>query len=346
MSETLTELSGNPGRILKAAREEAGMSLVQAAEALHLRGSVVDAIEREDYATFSSPIFLKGYFRSYCRLLTLHEERMLALLEKQLVSHYGAMDEAKNEQLKVEQAQVRQRMLKKLGLFLVLLLVPVTLLFFTTFTLNRNDAPTQQETDSPAVPAQTEGAQTEAKDAATEPADTLAAAVPEQEFAYSGDADDQGHAAQATDAATVADAEPRAEGDIADTATTQAPVQTSDAPVSPQSARAPQSTRSPQSARAQEMPVEAVTNAVPTVPGSKALNFTFAEDCWLKLTDGKGKVLVAELKYSGDTYTVSAVAPLTLVLGNARGVTLSVDNQPYDLLKHTTQNGRVALVIK
>ena len=57
-------------------------------------------------------------------------------------------------------------------------------------------------------------------------------------------------------------------------------------------------------------------------------------------------MLVAEVKYSGDTYTVSAVAPLTLVLGNARGVTLSVDNQPYDLLKHTTQNGRVALVIK
>lgn len=339
MSDQLQDVSGNPGRILKAAREEAGMSLVQVAEALHLRGSVVDAIEREDYATFNSPIFLKGYFRSYCRLLKLHEERMLALLEKQLLSHYGAMDEAKNEQLKVEQTQVRQRMLKKLGLFLVLLLVPVTLLFITTFTVNRNDAATQQESDSSAVPAQTEGEQTEVKDPATEPADALAAAVPEQEFAYSGGADDQGPVDQTTTAA-VADAEPRAEGDIADAATTQAPVQVSDVPVSLQPASVPQSARVP------EMPVEAVASVVPTVPGSKALSFAFAADCWLKLTDGKGKVLVAELKYSGDTYTVSAVAPVTLVLGNARAVTLSVDNQPYDLIKHTTQNGRVALVIK
>lgn len=333
MNDQLQDLNGNPGRILKAAREEAGMSLVQVAEALHLRGSVVDAIEREDYATFSSPIFLKGYFRSYCRLLKLHEERMLTLLEKQLLSHYGAMEEVKNEQLKVEQAQVRQRMLKKLGLFLVLLLVPVMLLFITTSTLNRNDAATQQETDSPAVPAQTEGEQTEAKDVATEPVDALAAAVPEQEFAYSGGADDQGPVDQTTPA-SVADAEPRAEGDIADAATTQTPVRASGSPVSTQSARVP------------EVPVEAVANAVPTVPGSKALSFAFAADCWLKLTDGKGKVLVAELKYSGDTYTVSAVAPVTLVLGNARAVTLSVDNQPYDLIKHTTQNGRVALVIK
>ena len=73
-----------PGRILRAAREELNYSIEQVAQELHLRPSVVLAMEEEKYEEFSSDVFLKGYFRSYCRLVNLHEERMVDLLESQL----------------------------------------------------------------------------------------------------------------------------------------------------------------------------------------------------------------------------------------------------------------------
>lgn len=324
MTDPHAELQGNPGPILKAAREEQGLSLVEVAEKLHLRGSVVDAMEREDFAQFNSPIFLKGYFRSYCRLMKLHEERMLALLEKQLVGYYGAMDVAKNNQLRVEQKLSRQRMLKKLALFLVLLLVPLTLLFFTTSGFNRQDAVT------PVSETQAPSSGPDAQAPAAIVAETIS--VPEQEFSYS-------------EPETVApDASPEraplAEGDVADmTPSVTAETTLSIAPVAPVAgAVEPAATMSSVS----ESPV---TSLAPT-DGSKSLAFTFTADCWLKLTDGKGKVRVAELKYAGDTFTISAPAPLTLVLGNAKAVGMTVDNQPYDLIQHTTQNGRAALVIK
>ena len=60
-----------PGRILRAAREELNFTVEQVAEELHLRPSVVLSMEAEKYEDFSSVVFLKGYFRSYCRLVNL-----------------------------------------------------------------------------------------------------------------------------------------------------------------------------------------------------------------------------------------------------------------------------------
>lgn len=337
MSEKILELGGNPGRILKAAREEAGLSLVQAAEALHLRGSVVDAIEREDYATFSSPIFLKGYFRSYCRLLKLHEERMLELLEKQLVSHYGAMDQARSEQDRVELVQARQRMVKKLALLFILLVGTVTLMFIGTTFMNRDNQTSEKVSDSPVMNEQS------SQTVSSEPVEEAAAAIPEQEFAYTGSVDspiEQG--AVSSDVLADVNAEPRAEGDIAD-------AETLAVTIVPPIVAVPPAVSEPAPVVMPEAAESAVVSPMTSSAGpdgSKSLSFTFASDCWVKLTDGKGKVIVAELKYAGDLFSLSAEAPVKLVLGNARAVTLNVDNQPYDLLQHTTQNGRAALVIQ
>lgn len=330
MTDQLVELKGNPGPILKAAREEQGLSLVEVAEKLHLRGSVVDAMEREDFAQFNSPIFLKGYFRSYCRLMKLHEERMLALLEKQLVGYYGAIDDAKNDQLRVEQKLTRQRMLKKLALFLVLLLVPVTLLFFTTSGFN------SQEAATPVSESQAPESEQQTQSSAAIVAETIV--VPEQEFSYSEPSD--GEPASGVEEA------PLAEGDVADTASDTANPSTTIASKTTATALiAPVVDTAGTAATVSPAPESQAASSAP-IAGSKSLAFSFTADCWLKLTDGQGKVRVAELKYAGDTFTISAPAPLTLVLGNARAVSMTVDNQPYDLLQHTTQNGRAALVIK
>ncbi len=68
MTESMSE-SLQAGLILATARNERQLSIEQVANELHLRPTVVRSMEEEKYSDFNSDVFLKGYFRSYCRLL-------------------------------------------------------------------------------------------------------------------------------------------------------------------------------------------------------------------------------------------------------------------------------------
>jgi cytoskeletal protein RodZ len=60
-----------PGAWLAAAREQAGWSLVQAAERLHLDVAAVKALEAGDYRSFGAPVYARGHLRRYAELVGL-----------------------------------------------------------------------------------------------------------------------------------------------------------------------------------------------------------------------------------------------------------------------------------
>ena len=60
-----------PGLRLRRAREAAGWTIMQAAERLRLRASLVEAIEREDVDALGAPVFARGYIGSYASLVGL-----------------------------------------------------------------------------------------------------------------------------------------------------------------------------------------------------------------------------------------------------------------------------------
>jgi cytoskeleton protein RodZ len=59
------------------------------------------------------------------------------------------------------------------------------------------------------------------------------------------------------------------------------------------------------------------------------------EESWLEVTDASGQSLVTSLSPAGSERVVRARGPLEIVIGNARGVTLLVDDKPVDLKPHT-----------
>ncbi|MCQ9373334.1 DUF4115 domain-containing protein [Methyloversatilis sp. XJ19-13] len=75
-------------------------------------------------------------------------------------------------------------------------------------------------------------------------------------------------------------------------------------------------------------PPEAVAAAA---PGQHRLEFTFSTDSWVEIRDASDAILLSDLNRSGSTRTVNATFPVSLVIGNARSVTLKVDGQPHDL---------------
>src|SRR5262244_3600486 len=89
-----------PGARLRAARENAGLSLDQAAQQLKLAPRQVQALEDEDFAHLPGRTFTRGFVRNYARLLNLDPEELLALmpnasnapaLEAPLLHSTGAM---------------------------------------------------------------------------------------------------------------------------------------------------------------------------------------------------------------------------------------------------------------
>ena len=68
---------GPPGSVLRDARVSAGQSVPETAEALNLLNSYVDALEKNDYSRFNSPLFARGYIKSYARHMGLDEEPLL-----------------------------------------------------------------------------------------------------------------------------------------------------------------------------------------------------------------------------------------------------------------------------
>lgn len=78
--------SSPPGERLKLAREQFGWSVHETAEKLHVIPRYVKAIENADYAQLPGLVFLKGYIRSYARLMGLPEAPLIEDLAQDLLS--------------------------------------------------------------------------------------------------------------------------------------------------------------------------------------------------------------------------------------------------------------------
>jgi len=76
--EVLAESVSGPGQRLRAARERAGLTLVEVAERLHLDEEVVEAIEENDESRLPGPVFTQGYLRNYARLVGEPVEEVLS----------------------------------------------------------------------------------------------------------------------------------------------------------------------------------------------------------------------------------------------------------------------------
>ena len=65
------------------------------------------------------------------------------------------------------------------------------------------------------------------------------------------------------------------------------------------------------------------------------VRFRFAQASWVEIRDRDGRRIFSQFNPAGTEQVVSGLPPLTLVVGNAKGVNLSYNEQPVDLGPHT-----------
>ena len=77
MNTTLTsdelsdDIQAKPGAQLAAIRLQKGFTTDYVAGKLHLRVRIIELIEADDYHSLPEPVFIKGYFRAYAKLLNV-----------------------------------------------------------------------------------------------------------------------------------------------------------------------------------------------------------------------------------------------------------------------------------
>jgi len=72
------------GELLRAAREQAGLTVSQAAELTNLKSDHVRALEEADYGVFAAPVYAKGSMRTYAKLLKLDPVATVEQMSKEL----------------------------------------------------------------------------------------------------------------------------------------------------------------------------------------------------------------------------------------------------------------------
>lgn len=71
-------MSGGIGARLRGARERSRLTILQAAEKLHVDPDILEALEAEDFAALGAPVYVRGHLRHYAQLVG---EPVDALLE-------------------------------------------------------------------------------------------------------------------------------------------------------------------------------------------------------------------------------------------------------------------------
>src|SRR5580700_2543490 len=73
-----TSLTSSPGARLSVARQQAGMSLSEAAERLHLNPQTLEAMEAGRLEALGAAVYARGHLKRYAELLGVPESEVMA----------------------------------------------------------------------------------------------------------------------------------------------------------------------------------------------------------------------------------------------------------------------------
>jgi cytoskeleton protein RodZ len=90
------------------------------------------------------------------------------------------------------------------------------------------------------------------------------------------------------------------------------------------------------------LPAQQTPSTPPPDPNAAHLRLTIRvqEDSWADVRDAQQRRLLYETVSAGRVVSVEGAAPLSIFLGNVEGVSVEVNGQPYDALRH--RRGQVA----
>lgn len=311
-------VSTTTGDRLRLAREQLGLSQQAVAERLCLKVSTVRQIEENNTPADLASTFLRGYIRSYAKLVHLPEEELLPLLAKQAPIKAAKVAPMQSFSLGKSRKK-RDGWLMGFTWLIVFVVIGLTGAWWW-----QNHQAQQQEIVTMA----------------------------DQSSAQLSQGDSQSIPLNGDDAVTPDSASATGEsGSVESSSSVPAPsVPTTDSAASapvPMSAPVDQapaavSTSQPATAGAVSPSAQLPTGSAEiSASSSHALQMKFRADCWLQVDDAAGKTLFSGIQKGGATLNLDGKAPFKLKIGAPGAVDIQFQGKPVDLSQFVKTN-RVA----
>ena len=83
LPEAPAPVYATPGACLRDARVALGMSIADVAQSIKFSPRQIETIERNEFESLPGATFVRGFIRSYAKLLRLDDQTLLAMLDKQ-----------------------------------------------------------------------------------------------------------------------------------------------------------------------------------------------------------------------------------------------------------------------
>ncbi|MGK8932177.1 cytoskeleton protein RodZ [Pluralibacter gergoviae] len=312
------------GTRLRNAREQLGLSQQAVAERLCLKVSTVRDIEDDKAPAELAATFLRGYIRSYARLVHVPEEELLPMMAKQVPIKAARMQPVQNISLG-KRRKKRDGWLMTFTWLVLFVVVGLTGAWWwqnhkaqqeeisTMADQSSAELSASDSSSSQSIPLDTSGAQSQAPDAAA------TASAP-------------ANSATASDSATSAPAAAQDPQSNSVVPPSQANVDTASGHTAPASGTADAALPTDQA-------------AVTPAADANALVMNFTADCWLEVTDASGKKLFSGMQRKDGTLNLTGQLPYKLKIGAPAAVQIQFQGKPVDLSRfiRTNQVARLSL---
>ncbi len=287
------------GRLLREAREAAGMSLPALAASLKVPLAKLEALERDDHAAFQDHTFMRALAMTVCRSLRIDAAEIMALLPrlqpKSLAGGAGINATFKERSFKGAGTPLKGggQGSRKIALGVLVILVAAAAVYFVPRS--------QDEAAAGAVAGGAVAGAQPPQAAAPEPGAVTEAVAPATGAEEAGQASVAGNAVPA--------------------AAAPVPAAVAAAVASP------------------DVPAAATAEAGPGgAAAAPVLQLRANAQTWVRVKDSSGRVVLEKTLAQGDSVATEGALPLSVVVGNAKGVQVSVRGEPLDIVKGTRDN--------
>jgi len=336
------------GYILQQAREQRGLTQAQAATQLNLKVTVIAQMEAEQWDQSVAPTFMRGYLRSYARLLKLSETEILQAFAVQTAYLRHHPKEMKSFSNKTRRDAAENRFMLATYFVVVLLIGLFLVSVWQTHMLDEKPVSVLPEyNESADLPVTDIAIETTTPNAAQGLDSTAASATPaESQLTNPAVAKLSATDTAVTAASASANTEISATSNV-NPATDRTPTTT----LEPTVTSAPIEANKPAVIAAEPVAIEATTASAANdnIPSANEntsavergqLTLQFSKGCWVSVEDNSGKRLTYQMYQAGQEAQISGAYPLKVTLGEPTAVTLQLNDVSIDLSQY--QTGRVA----
>lgn len=296
------------GPSLQAAREAAGLTRAEAAQAIKFSPRQIEALETEAFAALPGATVVRGFIRSYARLLQLDAEPLLARYERLAPPAQAALKVPEEIGAALPHAgrpMAFGRHAERRGwLVTALALVLLPLIVYGGYLLWQMDIPSLTEL----LPLRSQET-TSAVNSVASSGQTVRQEHLQASSAPSPAAVETAHALLANPAAALS------AGSVTMAASAGAAAQT--AAVEEQAAG------------------QAATATLAIDPEIHTLTFNFKATAWVEVRDASRKVIMAQNSPAGSRQQVRGRPPFAIVIGHASQVELFYEDRAVDLQPYT-----------